>query len=219
MGRLWPVVMAAVGWWMAGSGQAAGQSAPARTTDFPAKPDPGQWHFDQTMHKAWHYHDDAWQPFPCNDCRSMTFCNGHVILKNGFSYMLADAAGRVVVAKAPEIKCMDGFVIVSNVNRINYLIDQSGDTVSALVNNCRISRDTVRGEGVYCFPQYIQGLERYNCFDLKNWGMMNATGQWLIEPQFDKPFHFEDGVARVVFKGQHYEIDEQGNFTKVEEEE
>ncbi len=185
-------------------------------TDFPKRPQQNEWYFNQVQHKVWFYHNDAWQPFPCDDCRLVSLCNDHAIVKDGFHYMLGTQSGRVVVANAPTIRCMDAFIVVGSKNRIEYLLDEDSDTVSALVDNCKISIDTLQGDRVYCFPRYHPGLERYNCAELRNWGMMDAQGNWRIEPMFDKPFTFIDGVADVVYMGQHRNIDEEGMFLEQE---
>jgi hypothetical protein len=171
-----------------------------------------EWHFDPISHRAWVYKSAAWVPFPADNCRSVKLCNGHAIVKNGIFYMLAQENGTVVVEKAPAIHCMDALIVVGSFNRIEYLLDQAGDTVSALVDNCKIYNDTVQGTQVYCFPQYQQGLERYNCFDLRNWGMMDGAGKWVIAPKYDKPFKFRNGVAAVIYKGEHLRIDETGEL-------
>lgn len=180
--------------------------------DYPKKPSQNEWYFNQEQHKVWIYHNEAWQRIPCQDCRWVKLCNDHAIIRDGFHYMLVSASGRVVVANAPAIRCMNTFIIVGGKNRIEYLLDEEGDTVSALVDNCKIYADTLQGDRVYCFPQYSPGLERYNCADLRNWGMMDEQGQWRIEPKYDKPFQFINGRADVVFKARHYWIGEDGEL-------
>jgi len=182
-------------------------------TDFPKDPQQNEWYFNQVAHKVWYYHNEEWHPFPCNDCRSVKVCNEHVIIKNGFDYMLATQSGRMVVAKSPHIRCMDALLVVgSSDSRIDYLLSSESDTVSALVNNCKIYTDTLAGETVYCFPRYSPGLEKYNCAHLRNWGMMDVQGKWRIDPCYDKPFHFEGGRAHVWYKGIPGSIDETGRF-------
>ena len=78
------------------------------------------------------------------------------------------------------------------------------------MNNCKIYTDTLQGDLVYCFPRYAQGLEKYNCAQLRNWGMMDANGKWVIEPKFDRPFNFQNGKAEVKEKGIYRWIDENG---------
>ncbi len=189
------------------------QSAVLPQIDFPQHPHQNEWYFNQVAHKVWYYRNDAWQPFPCKDCRSVKLCNEHVIVKNGFDYMLATQSGRMVVAKSPNIRCMDAFIVVGSADsRIDYLLNTDSDTVSALVNNCKIYSDTLEGDIVYCFPRYSPGLEKFNCAHLRNWGMMDAQGKWRIDPCYDKPFHFQSGRAHVWYKGIPGSIDETGKF-------
>ncbi len=212
-------VMCVLGRWLltsilagAVSMSAFAQDALAPQTDFPKDPQQNEWYFNQVQHKVWVHRGSEWQPFPCEDCRSVKLCNDHAIVKDGFHYMLATQSGRVVVANAPAIRCLDDFIVLGAHNRIEYLLDAAGDTVSALVNNCKIYTDTLKGDIVYCFPRYSPGLEKYNCSQLRNWGMMDVSGNWRIEPRFDKPFHFSDGVAGVWFMGMPRRIDEDGRF-------
>lgn len=46
----------------------------------------------------------------------------------------------------------------------------------------------------------------------KNWGLLGTNGQWLIEPKFDAPFHFQNGIADVIYYGEKRKINEKGEF-------
>jgi hypothetical protein len=198
---------------------AMGQQARQRSTQrytypkelaFPEKPTPYQWHWDQERHKIWVFKQGQWEPFPCTDCRLLKSCNGHYIVRDRYHYIVARYDGSIVAARSPQVRCLEGFILIDNDQRMRSILNAESDTVATVVSNCVIYTDTIRGEQVFCFPQYQPGLERFNCGSLRNWGMMNAQGQWLIQPDYDKPFRFEGGEAAVVLKGRHFRIDEQG---------
>jgi hypothetical protein len=44
--------------------------------------------------------------------------------------------------------------------------------------------------------------------------IIDNHGQWLIEPKFDSPFHFQSGLAEVIHYGQKRKINEKGEFIK-----
>lgn len=179
---------------------------------FPPRPHQNEWYFNDVTHKAWIFQGDDWQLVPVKDCRTVEHCNGHVIIKDGHTYSLATAMGKLVVTQAPRIHCLYSFVVVGGRGHLDYLLDRTGDTLTAVVNNCKIYQDTLEGMPVYCFPAYSPGLENYSCTQLRNWGMMDEEGRWRIEPMFDKPFNFQDGMARVWYKGMPRRINAQGAF-------
>jgi hypothetical protein len=188
------------------------QSVAFREEPFPNRPSPGQWYFSETQHKVWIYREGEWQALPVKNCRSMEHCNNHVILKEGLTYTLADMQGNIKLRQAPLIYCLYSFVVVGARNGLDYLLNQQGDTLSAVVDNCKIYQDTLDGKRVYCFPAYSPGLERFSCAQLRNWGMMDDQGNWRIEPKFDKPFSFTRGFADVWYMGMPRRIDEAGEF-------
>jgi hypothetical protein len=44
--------------------------------------------------------------------------------------------------------------------------------------------------------------------------IIGNRGYWLIEPKFDAPFHFENGIAEVLYYGQKRKINEKGEFVE-----
>lgn len=140
-----------------------------------------------------------------------------MIIKDGFTYALATADGVIKVEQAPMIRCLYTFVVVGGKGHLQYLLNAAGDTLSPVVDNCKIYEDTVGESRVFCFPAYSPGLERYSCAELRNWGMMDERGKWVIEPKFDKPFHFDGGVALVWYLGLPRQIDEEGRFLEDQE--
>jgi hypothetical protein len=47
---------------------------------------------------------------------------------------------------------------------------------------------------------------------IHRWGVLGMDGLWLIAPQYDAPFHFEKGIAEVIYYGKEREINEWGEF-------
>ncbi|MFN8394578.1 MAG: hypothetical protein U0176_07905 [Bacteroidia bacterium] len=74
---------------------------------------------------------------------------------------------------------------------------------------------TVQGKKAYCLPKYVPGLETYSPRkSLYNWGMMGEDGQWLITPEFARPFTFIDGCAEVIHHGKNAKINEKGEVVE-----
>jgi hypothetical protein len=183
---------------------------PRSSPEFPKHPKEGEWLFSREAHGVWIYQSSAWKQLEIKDCRSFVQCNNHVIVKDGSTYLLADLKGNILSSKSPDIRCFHDFIIVGGQNHLDYLLNDRGDTLTPIVNNCKIFTDTLAGEAVFCFPAYSPGLEKYSCLELRNWGMMDAKGKWVIEPRFDRPFNFQNGKAEVKEKGIYRWIDENG---------
>jgi hypothetical protein len=74
--------------------------------------------------------------------------------------------------------------------------------------------DTVSGQLGFCLPQTSQRLSRFDCDDIANWGIIGVNGHWLIDPIYDDPFHFQNGIAEVLYYGQNRKINEKGEFVE-----
>ena len=177
---------------------------------FPSSPKEGEWHFNDRIHKAWYFQSGRWQEMPLRNCRSVEHCHGLVILKDGLTYTLASKSGKILASGAPRLHCDDDFIVLGGNAHLDYLITTDGDTLTPVVNNCKMMPDTVGGERVYCMPAYAPGMENYSCGQHRNWGMMDAQGRWRIAPQYDHPFHFDNGLASVWYKGRQLRINESG---------
>jgi hypothetical protein len=73
--------------------------------------------------------------------------------------------------------------------------------------------DTLNGVLAFCMPDYVPSMYG-RCEDYHNWGMLSTNAHWLIEPKFDAPFHFKNGIAEVLYYGQKRKINEQGEFVE-----
>ena len=54
----------------------------------------------------------------------------------------------------------------------------------------------------------------YQWGEIRSWGIIGQSGTWLIEPKYDAPFHFENGIAEVLYYGQRRKINEKGEFVE-----
>lgn len=70
----------------------------------------------------------------------------------------------------------------------------------------------IDGVMVWCVPAFLGNMSQFSANEFRNWGAINARGQWVIEPRYDKPFRFIDGVARVIHYGQKRKINLRGEF-------
>ena len=96
------------------------------------------------------------------------------------------------------------------------------DKVQRRLNGCIDARENplhpliVNDMEAFCLPQLAPNF--YQCTGLKpdyqNWGMLGTNGQWIIAPQYDDPFTFENGIANVRYYGQKRKINEKGEFVE-----
>ncbi len=75
--------------------------------------------------------------------------------------------------------------------------------------------DTVQGRLAFCAPHFEEYKStHWYCNELRNWGMLDEYGKWLIEPKYDAFFYFQNGKANVMFKGKKRKINEKGAFVR-----
>ncbi len=74
--------------------------------------------------------------------------------------------------------------------------------------------DTVLDQPAFCIARSLSAIAPVDCNGLRCWGMMDVNGNWRVEPKFDGPFHFENGIAEVLYYGQKRKINEKGEFVE-----
>lgn len=78
----------------------------------------------------------------------------------------------------------------------------------------RLRPDLLDGQRVYSLPQVVDSRKIYLREDYRNWGLMDGKGRWIIDPIYDKPFKFQDGIAKVEKYGRKMRIDAKGQVVE-----
>jgi hypothetical protein len=193
--------------------------------DFPLRPQLFQWSFNASRQEV-HVFRGYWMRIDMAYCIKASRCGNFMLLRNGFEsegslswlrggYTITDTTGKILANSIAFGYVADSSLIVwPNWSNGGEVLNARGEVVGTFTR-CGAGENwtgTVEGiEGV-CVPgQIISGLG-LTCGDLRNWGIMGENGQWLIEPKFDAPFYFQDGIADVVYYGQKRKINEKGEF-------
>ena len=74
-----------------------------------------------------------------------------------------------------------------------------------------LSQDTLNGRLGFCSTAALLFMLSE---DTHGWGILGTNGRWLIEPIFDAPFHFQNGIAEILYYGQKRKINEKGEFVE-----
>lgn len=152
------------------------------------------------------------------DVSELKACQGYVFLERRGQKLVYDPDGGSSV-KVNEYACFDYLVCIRAGNLVVFRGTNERTLVKVTVNAwkpcIRLSEpDTLEGEIVYCVPQWVEGMKETNCDAFRNWGMLSVDGRWKIAPQFDQPFRFDHGIAKVEHYGRQFEINEKGEFVE-----
>ena len=74
--------------------------------------------------------------------------------------------------------------------------------------------DSLGGQLAFCAAPAALNQSWFFCYEATAWGMWGLDGRWLIEPIYDRPFRFQNGIAEVIYYGQKRKINEEGNFVE-----
>ena len=151
------------------------------------------------------------------DCRAIRNWYDLAVLEIGDHYALGDHHG--IRYKAIRELQMEDSILVVIKDSITLVLNAHGRVVSAmLMDNTavrnRLRPDLLNGQRVYCLPQVVDSRKIYQREDYRNWGLMDGKGRWIIDPIYDKPFKFQDGIAKVEKYGRKMRIDAKGQVVE-----
>jgi hypothetical protein len=145
----------------------------------------------------------------CHDFLLLTLADGQQILMQGHF--------KIPCNEMTSITCHPGLIELRN-EWWHHWLDAAGNLQSL------IPREDFKGGQLvklgtqtgFCLPQVTDDIYWHTgtWSDLRTWGFLSVQGEWLIEPKFDEPFYFVDGIAEVVYYGQKREINEEGEFVQ-----
>jgi hypothetical protein len=180
-----------------------------------------EWFLNTKDLHIWHVWKGKWSMFRLSRCTNATVCHQFLLLHFDYGTMdLVRASGRQAkpnFAKRFQYQCYDSLSTME-FGTTFVLFDHLGNTLAEIdMKDCPNQQMVnFQGKAAFCVPQYISlpDTEMFACTELKDWGLLGTKGRWLIEPRFDIPFRFENGIAEVVYYGEKRRINEKGEFVK-----
>lgn len=176
------------------------------------------WYHDTAGHTAWTDLDLEWTDLGIEGVTEMYGAGNILVIRSKLGYSLLGPFGEYLWA-APHIRITDELLMAwdSMTTHIYLLSGSQLHPENGLPSRCwpiGTASDTVQGIPAFCFPDYLAANDTVDCDTLRAFGMFGTNGKWLIAPQYDAPFHFENGAAEVLQQGQRRKINEQGDFVE-----
>jgi hypothetical protein len=193
---------------------------------FPTVANEFTWLFKQPDRLVYHYDlPGNWVQVLSFPVKRVTTCNAMVIIDFPGLTLYYDPAGEEMGSINPRnFLCKDS--VCGEIGSVIQLFDNRPDKrgyserrlTQFLYGNCGFRKpEMIQGREAYGLPQAIafqSKMMMMECTDLRNWGMLGVNAQWLIEPKYDAPFHFKNGIAEVLYYGQKRKINEKGEFVE-----
>ena len=202
------------------------------TSKFPSNPAPDDWYSDPKRHDLWRW-DGKWilvkeYAYQVHACHGFITCvlQGKLTVLNrqgketmyperffcGDSVFLA-----YTVLSVEAYKPVVGHRLMSDIPGLVFY-DQQGDSILGYFNvSADIQQYEIQKMTAWCLPdpQYDAGYARLPYPEIHFWGVFGENGKWLIQPIYDAPFHFKNGIAEVIYYGQKRKINENGEAIAV----
>jgi hypothetical protein len=181
---------------------------------------PGMWYMDTVDHRIWNHMFSEWNSIRKGYCVRHTTCRDLMAFYNGDEWYIYDAQTGKFVVLGEKFTCLEGMAIVgwSAVNR--YYVDTAYVGWSWVMDNTKYPAvpwlpDTLNGIPAYCASSFTNSFQiGMLSTEAHAWGMLGYNGQWLVEPKYDKPFRFKNGIAEVLLYGERRRINEKGEELK-----
>ncbi len=175
------------------------------------------WFWDTLHHQIWHFQpvetrhlERGWHDYTAMPVAQVRIAFGHVWVEDSAGHGYAQEDRGTIMSEYDRAIFFGDSMIVSW--RGNNMSIDLGEIYGWCKNNPMII-DTIGGSPCIAMPRMYQG-PNCNCSSLHTWGLLDHEGHWRIAPQYDKPFHFQDGIAEVTYYGQKRKINEQGEFVE-----
>lgn len=185
--------------------------------DIPQNSLHADWYLDTVAHRVYHRQPD-WKLVPSSHVFSLRSC-GKYLLMTTIHITYVALENEEFVGAGTACECLDRLVRMRNENAYFFWGD-AGYLGRALCGNDEpaeaifLPTDRVGGVPAFCISATENKDSKIYLNDAHAWGMIDLKGKWLIEPKYDAPFHFENGVAEVIYYGQRRKINEKGEFVE-----
>lgn len=148
--------------------------------------------------------------------------HNYLVWESGWGgYFLGTARGPGYSSSMSNAPVATDSILVLHYDGLVVVIDTRSDTLSRWFGTgapryyTSIPVLKIQGNDAYILPKYIRHNRPYfEGNELHTWGVLGTNGKWLIEPKFDAPFRFQNGIADVIYYGQRRKINEKGEFVE-----
>ncbi len=193
-----------------------GQVRYCRKADLPEPTQNAGWFLDTLKQKVWFFPlgADKWQSLDLKDYQPFETCGNILILSKfdgGQVYLCKDFYGQI--SSGDSIYCGKSVMTFFSKRdvQISGIPPQGTIAKRMLLPNAPIPLETVNGRQGYCLYSAYSYFSILEEVQIRTWGFIDReNGEWVIEPKFDAPFSFQNGVAEVVYYGQKFKINEKG---------
>jgi hypothetical protein len=174
------------------------------------------WYFDTVHHTAWTDIDLEWNDLGIVDVQEMSSAGHIIIIRSKLGYSLLSDFAEYLWA-APHVRVTDSLVLAwdSITTHIYTLAGGQYHPEHGFKAACWPidgEPETVQSMPAYCLPDFLAANDSVECDSLHAYGMFGLHGHWLIAPQYERPFHFENGIAEVLLQGQRRKINDHGDL-------
>jgi hypothetical protein len=171
------------------------------------------WYLDTLEHNAWYKFDGDWSQLYGFNVRGIVDCNGAILIHTADDTLMYSRSGRVI-HPVTAYECHDDITLIYFRSlRMFY-----ADTLFLGMNYGHptyLKQIIVHGKPAYCVTMYdLQEHGLVSLSEVHGWGILALSGEWLVEPKFDKPFEFTGGFAEVLYYGEKRRINENGEFVE-----
>lgn len=177
-------------------------------------PEDQDWYVDRQHSRFWIKTDSGWSVAEVAHVRNARPWEGNYYVSVGDMKCLVSPEARILFGPSHWIRKHGDLFVGYVCGKGTYLMTQVGDTLAFSPGgedkSLRGASPEINGEPALCLALYHLGVRRYRSDRIKAWGMINGRGKWIIPPDYDEPFTFENGIARVILKGEERWIDETG---------
>ncbi len=203
----------------------SGQLKVYERNSLPKKAEEGDWyHNPQKPGEVWTYTQSKWVKLIAGDGRPPFERQGLIWIPIKEHHALATTSGQLIIEDASMVT-NNGIVFLGIASGDHFFaINPMGDTLSYFrftypshhgpLHDPGWARVRLGNDHFDVLPQFVASTEDFLMKQLRNWGMLGANGKWLIQPIYDAPFLFQNGIAEVVYYGQKRKINEKGEVVE-----
>ncbi len=177
------------------------------------------WYLDTIDGGLWWAKQNVWVHSNFSPADEIFACGKLTVIHRSTGYAAIKGEGNLLCSHVPTIRCLDTLLLLENAPRLSFMRTSDGRFASDYTFGYRCWNaddppDTIAGIMAYCAVANIRPNNPIECNEMRTWGMIGFNGHWLIEPKYDAPFHFQNGIADVLYYGQKRKINEKGEFVE-----
>ncbi len=172
------------------------------------------WYVDTVAHNAWSRANADWLQY-MTPVKKMLHCgNMIVVVSDIVTILMTNNMERLSCNLACD--CFEGLACMHGAQYRWYYFEgkplsMAWEPQAYTQWEDELSQDTLNGRLGFCSTVAVLFMLHA---DTHGWGILGTDGRWLIEPIFDAPFHFQNGIAEVLYYGQKRKINEKGEFVE-----